>query len=137
MKGVRGERHFNPDFFHQSSLATQKSKNMNKNEKKGWGDTSQGTLLDKISWGFLRTSLYTFYYIKHFENEHLHRNSFLDKTKINLSSVINIVNIFYLLSTSPQGHNSHFTELPIESCRIFIHCIHVTNCLHKLTWTTI
>lgn len=51
----------------------------------------------------------------------MNRNAFLDKIK--LRHDINIVNIFYcLLSTSSPGDNSHFTELSIESGKIFIHC---------------
>lgn len=120
MKGVRGERAtFLSWFFSQSRLGPKTARTWTKMTKRR-RNTSQGTLLDKIFWGFFRTSLYTFYYIKSFENEHLHRNSFLYKT--NLICSINIVNIFYyLLSTSSQGDNSHFTELPMESCKIFTH----------------
>lgn len=68
----------------------------------------------------------------------MNRNSFLDKMKMNLSHDINIVNVFYcLLSASSQGDISHFTELPIESCKIFTHYINVISCLHKPTWTII
>lgn len=53
--------------------------------------------------------------------------------KMNLIHDINIVNIFYLLSASLQGNNSHFTELPMYICKIFMYYKNITNCLRRPT----